>query len=133
MKTLQECKDEVAIKYGYEMWNDLQYSGLFTEKYTDEAAELYASQFKERIAELEEALKNERAITWEYNELKKANEWISVKDALPKPNVLVLCMRTYGAGNTDFVLTYWNERTNCFDNFLENTITHWKYINPPKV
>ena len=46
MKTLQECKDIIAKKYSIDNFQ-------LTVWMTDEAAELYASQFKSRIAELE--------------------------------------------------------------------------------
>lgn len=43
--TLQEAKDKVAKKHGYPSWKRLCHNGVFDgapEKYTDEAAELYA-------------------------------------------------------------------------------------------
>ena len=48
MKTLIECKDEVAVKYSYTCWSmKIHENGdHFTEKMWTEAAELYASQFK---------------------------------------------------------------------------------------
>jgi chromosome segregation ATPase len=44
MKTLQECKDEVAKRNGFESWDNIRpnYEG----RYFDEVAELYAEQFK---------------------------------------------------------------------------------------
>src|ERR1044071_8267861 len=47
IKTLQQCKDEVAIKYNYTGWclKIHENGDHFTEKMWTEAAELYASQF----------------------------------------------------------------------------------------
>lgn len=43
-KTLQQCKDEVAQKYGHESWDKLL--NLSPTWEYDEVSELYASQFK---------------------------------------------------------------------------------------
>ena len=48
MKTFEECKQEVAKKQD---WTNLVSGHLV--KYFDEAAEMYADQFKERIKDLE--------------------------------------------------------------------------------
>jgi hypothetical protein len=53
MKTLQECNDEVAKKYGYFNWEAFASYELTKHiitdfwKFLNEAAELYASQFKD--------------------------------------------------------------------------------------
>lgn len=51
VKSLEECKDEVAKKYGYKDFKDyvcelLRCYNLNVEKITNEIAELYANQFK---------------------------------------------------------------------------------------
>jgi hypothetical protein len=52
MKTLQECKDEVAKMYGCASWRELYSLRLscvaVTEFYMNEVAELYASQFRDK-------------------------------------------------------------------------------------
>lgn len=46
--TLQDFKDQIADKYGYQNWSELRFSELLTteevEEYADEAAELYAKE-----------------------------------------------------------------------------------------
>jgi hypothetical protein len=78
-KTLQECKDEVARKYGYKTWNDLESNGFGVGtgellQRCDEAAELYT---KSEISELI-TLTNQwgkECDGWEqrYKDLKKEN------------------------------------------------------------
>jgi bisphosphoglycerate-dependent phosphoglycerate mutase len=46
--TLQECKDQVAQKHGYESWAAWRRKyDFFPERYHNEAAEMYASQFSQ--------------------------------------------------------------------------------------
>lgn len=59
MKTLKECKDEVARKNGFQKWtNDEMYNSLTGKYLSDEAAELYAKQFKEELKEMETLYKD---------------------------------------------------------------------------
>jgi hypothetical protein len=60
VKSLQECKDQVAVKYCYTGWclKIHENGDHFTEKLFNEAAELYASQFKSETTSLRE--ENER-------------------------------------------------------------------------
>lgn len=57
LKTLIECKNEVALKYGYATWRDVDFypesenaktnePPYFKERLHDEASELYANQFR---------------------------------------------------------------------------------------
>lgn len=53
--TLNQCKDEIAVKQGYKSWKTM-YPKVHAYKLlilSDEAAEMYAAQFQSRIAELE--------------------------------------------------------------------------------
>lgn len=55
MKTLQECKDEVANKQGFKDYNETYYTerrDWSISRISDEAAELYAQQFKDEVEEL---------------------------------------------------------------------------------
>lgn len=59
MKTLQECKNEVARKNGFQKCtNDEMYNSLTGKYLSDEAAELYAKQFKEELKEMETLYKD---------------------------------------------------------------------------
>jgi hypothetical protein len=58
IKTLQECKDEVATRYGHTNWDQL--SSLSPTWEYDEAAELYASQFKSSPNQLEKEIEESR-------------------------------------------------------------------------
>jgi hypothetical protein len=61
VKSLQECKDEIARKYGYENWQSVDFYQIDAMNETkageidaehfllDEAAELYASQFRSSL------------------------------------------------------------------------------------
>lgn len=121
-KSLQECKDEVARKYGFENWryfysDCLKSNYVLIDTYTDEAAELYASQFKQpsqpegkTLEEVKDAYAKSkgyknwisfysiRPITNEHidgilreyaNQLRK--EWISVEEHLPKDSGRYWC------------------------------------------
>lgn len=51
MRTLQECKDEIAIQGGYQNWYDFEESETdFSCRmaYLEDAANLFANQFKEK-------------------------------------------------------------------------------------
>jgi len=54
--TLEQCKDKVSKKYQYSDWNDVlkNHRNHPLNHYINEAAELYASQFRDRLKELEE-------------------------------------------------------------------------------
>lgn len=60
------------------------------------------------------------------------SEWISVKDRQPESNKEVLVCLLYGSGKQVIKISYWNPRVECFDDFLEDIITHWQPLpNPP--
>jgi len=42
--TIQECKEQVAKKFGYRDWSELFQEGIFVMTYMDEVCELYASE-----------------------------------------------------------------------------------------
>lgn len=49
-RSLQECKDQVAIKHCYDTWDTLCPNGNLDgvpDEWVNEVAELYASQFKQ--------------------------------------------------------------------------------------
>lgn len=56
--------------------------------------------------------------------------WIP-KNIIPAPNVrknrLLVCLE-YGNGSQRVEISNWNERTQCFDSFSEDRITHWMPI-----
>lgn len=57
MKTLEQCKNEVAKKWGYVNWKHVQFDCMqLIDVYHDEAAELYASQFKQEWINVETEL-----------------------------------------------------------------------------
>ena len=62
----------------------------------------------------------------------KATKWISVKDELPKENIKVLVCLTYGSGKEEIKTSYYSNRTESFDDFMSDIITHWMpLLNPP--
>jgi hypothetical protein len=66
--TLQECKDQVAQKHGYESWAAWRRKyDFFPERYHNEAAEMYASQFSQLTPSSREE-----------------EQWISVEKRLPE-------------------------------------------------
>lgn len=63
-KTLQQIKDEIAIKYGYEDWADLETSLQKKEigELFEEAAELYAKQIALAACEKQRGICAEKAM-----------------------------------------------------------------------
>lgn len=55
-------------------------------------------------------------------------QWVDVKKEHPKPNTLVLVCIEYGKGNREIKLSHWVERTDCFDSFFHDLVTHWAYL-----
>lgn len=55
-KTLDECKDTVAIEFGYEKfdWDKVHYINAVI--ILSKAAEMYAQQYKDKIKELEDRI-----------------------------------------------------------------------------
>lgn len=61
------------------------------------------------------------------------SEWVSIEDGLPESGVKVRAIRTFVNGKMEEVHTVYIERTQCFDDFMTDIITHWQPITPPKV
>lgn len=53
------------------------------------------------------------------------NGWISVETALPEKQDRYLICRTYGQGRKEIFISTFRNDMNCFDDFLEDIITHW--------
>lgn len=64
--------------------------------------------------------------------LQPINDWVSVKDRLPKPYVKVLIFIKYPKGSS-IELSYFVSRTECFDNFHTDYITHWQPLPQPPI
>ena len=122
--TLEECKAMIAKKYGFAKFIDLKihHKPLGVYPYIDEAAVLYSSQFKAKADSMQ----------LELEQVKAENAWFSVNDKLPEPEKIVRAIRTFGNGKMEEIRTKWVERTKCFDDFLEDRITHWQYIRYPE-
>jgi hypothetical protein len=103
MKTLQECKDEVAKKYGYMTWKafvSYEISKHATTSFwgfLDEAAELYASQFKSEQYDSELKSIIDEALSFGYHAAKDELKGIPSngygdkfyeKVKLPKPRIV---------------------------------------------
>jgi len=95
------------------------------------------NRYASRISELEAENKRLREALIEAKEdaaaLIEQHRWIPVTERLPEPNVLVFGLYRYGAGNTQYTLTQWDPRTEGFDHFHTDFITHWQPLpQPPK-
>jgi hypothetical protein len=96
-----------------------------TEDTLNERIEL-VSKLGESAKRLHEAVKKIQPSVREDN-------WISVKDRMPEPNVLVMVFLKYGTGH-DIALSFSTTRfPDIFDHFLTDRITHWQPLpEPPK-
>ncbi len=65
MKTLAECKDDVAIQHHHDGWKAIKNTDMF-ETLINGVAHTYASQYKELNAELVNALKDVVVIAKKY-------------------------------------------------------------------
>jgi hypothetical protein len=85
------------------------------DEFYSEFAELQAKD--ERIKELEELV--------EFG----GGDWISVKERMPEPDVLVSTSKQYGSGNRDYGVSFTTKRfPDIFDDFLGDRITHWRAL-----
>jgi regulator of replication initiation timing len=70
MRTLQECKDEVAKQFGYSSWSAFVANEIHKQSitamwdYIEKAAELYASQYKEELSRLKGQLEVAKNAAW---------------------------------------------------------------------
>jgi hypothetical protein len=115
MKTLQECKDEVARMpyYGYVNWEDMESEMLLRSKEgaialmerLSEAAELYASQSK----------------------------WVSVSERLPGVNVNVLTIEyiPYSVFSSDIDIARLNQHGEWYRPWKKIEVTHWQPLPTP--
>lgn len=67
---------------------------------------------------------------WWLDESSKT-EWVSVKDRLPDVEDYYLVCRTYGEGRKEVIRSFFRKDMNCFDDFLNNIITHWTSLLLP--
>ena len=108
------------------MENEIKYKGLWKPQYM---AEFLFNRKGMTIQDVELHLKSWATDIIEVN---KAHQWISVKDELPKENIKVLVCLTYGSGKEEIKTSYYSNRTESFDYFMSEIITHWMpLINPP--
>ncbi len=80
MKTLQECKEEIAIRNEYSSWKDAEMVSFSIVKLMDEAAELYASQYKSEEKELIAAYKEYVELLSQELSCRKKIESLTVKE-----------------------------------------------------
>lgn len=104
--TVEGAKDQVAKSYQYNSWIDF-YDFCIRNHMT---------------AHLNDSI--DEAILF-YHTSQKEKEWISVKDKLPEEKVKVLVCLTYGSGKEEIQTSYYVKRTESFDHFMNDIITHW--------
>lgn len=144
MKTHQECKDEVAKKYGHDSWERLQNLNPTWEY--DEAAELYAQQFKdeleqgaEYVVRLSDSIgklcdENSRLLE-EKAKLIEENTWVSVKDRLPEQDTWILAYSLRAFRFSNQMVCLHGESGKFYAKGFElhpDEITHWKPLTSPQ-
>lgn len=153
-KTLQECKDEVALNK-----HQIPFENLFSKgqgrlslilKVYDESAELYANQFKSQLTPSKKLIEFDRMQSDAcFKTLKMVNDalpdvgegWISVKDRLPEKtgNVLIYGSYTRDCPQRSMEALFVKKGNNpnywyfSIMGIKSKNVTHWmKLPQPPK-
>lgn len=65
--------------------------------------------------------------------LSASSEWIAVETGFPETEGRYMVCLKYGQGRQEIKISFFRKDHNCFDDFLENIITHWQPLPAPPI